>query len=282
MTKMRVLMVISVSLVVGACATAPQPEPATEQKAAAPILPEESAIDVGIRWTEFSAEYQAISAQAYAVARRDLSRLVADPDWTALPGQHAVANKPPAIILDVDETVVSNADYQKTLVTAPYTRFGHFDWMRKNEAVPVRGAAEMVDAARAAGVEVFFVTNRACEQFEGVDGNCPYEQVTIEDLREVGIGTDPDHVLMAWEQPGWNKEKLSRREHIAKTHRVIMLFGDDYGDFVHCTRAKALAPCAEDATRASRHTAVDTYAEYWGNGWYILPNPMHGSWTSVR
>ena len=19
----------------------------------------------------------------------------------------------------------------------------------------------------------------------------------------------------------------------------------------------------------------------WGNGWYILPNPMHGSWTSV-
>jgi acid phosphatase len=123
MTKMRVLMVISVSLVVGACATAPQPEPATEQKAAAPILPEESAIDVGTRWTEFSAEYQAISAQAYAVARRDLSRLVADPDWTALPGQHAVANKPPAIILDVDETVVSNADYQKTLVTAPYTRF---------------------------------------------------------------------------------------------------------------------------------------------------------------
>ena len=24
------------------------------------------------------------------------------------------------------------------------------------------------------------------------------------------------------------------------------------------------------------------YAGYWGNGWYILPNPMYGSWTSIR
>ena len=278
MTIMRVLIVILVSLVVGACATAPQQEPATET----PILPEEPDVDIGILWTEFSAEYQAVSAQVYAVARRDLPRLLADPNWTALPGQQTVADKPPAIILDVDETVVSNAEYQETLSTAPYTRFGHFDWMRNNKAVPIRGAREMVDAARAAGVEVFFLTNRACEPFEGVEGDCPYEQVTIEDLREAGIEAGPDHVLMAWEQPGWNKEKLNRREHIARTHRVIMLFGDDYGDFVHCTRDKPLAPCTEGATRASRRAAVDTYAEYWGNGWYILPNPMHGSWTSVR
>ena len=89
-------------------------------------------------------------------------------------------------------------------------------------------------------------------------------------------------LLMAWEQPGWSKEKLNRREYIGETHRVIAVFGDDYGDFVHCTRAEPLEPCTEPATRASRHAALDTYAEYWGNGWYILPNPMHGSWTTVR
>ena len=239
-------------------------------------------IDIGVLWARYSAEYQALSAQVYAAARRDLPRLLADADWTALPGKTSVAGKPPAIILDVDETVVSNAAYQQTLAHAPYSRYGHFDWMRNNKAVPVRGAAETIDAARAAGVEVFFLTNRACESFEDADGDCPYEQVTIDDLREAGIETDPKHVLMAWEQPGWNKEKLNRREHIAETHRVIMLFGDDYGDFVHCTRAKALMPCKEAATRLSRHSALDTYAGYWGNGWYILPNPMHGSWTSVR
>jgi acid phosphatase len=266
--------VIISALLLAACTTSPQRDTASPVSAAD--------VDIGIRWAEFSAEYQAISAQVYAEARRDLPRLLADPTWSALPGQTAVAGKPPAIILDVDETVVSNAEYQESLTIAPYSSFGHFDWMRNHEAVPIKGAAEMIEAARAAGVAVFFLTNRACESFDGVDGDCPYEEVTIEDLREAGLDSDPEHVLMAWEQPGWNKEKLNRREHIGKTHRVIMLFGDDFADFVHCTRAKPLAPCTEPATRASRQAAVDTYAGYWGEGWYILPNPMHGSWTTVE
>ena len=271
---MKTHYVLFAALALTACA-APTPQIVEE-------TPAPDDIDIGILWTEHSAEYQAVSAQVYAVARRDLPRLLADPDWTALPGDHEVAGKPPAIILDVDETVVSNADYQETLRFAPYSRYGHFDWMRNNTAVPIRGAAETIEAAREAGVTVFFLTNRACEPFDDADGDCPYEQVTIDDLREAGIETDAEHVLMAWEQPGWSKEKVNRRNFIAETHRVIMLFGDDYGDFVHCTRATPLPPCTEPATRASRHAALDTYAEYWGNGWYILPNAMHGSWTTVR
>jgi acid phosphatase len=271
---MKTHYVLLAAMILGGCSTAPQSVPAE------PSAPDD--IDIGILWIENSAEYQAVSAQVYATARRDLPRLLASPEWTALPGEHDVAGKPPAIILDVDETVVSNARYQETLRYQPYSRFAHFDWMRNNAVAPIRGAAEMIDAARAAGVEVFFLTNRACERFDGVEGDCPYEQVTIDDLREAGIETDPDHVLMAWEQPGWNKEKLNRREYLAETYRVIMLFGDDYGDFVHCTRPKPLPPCTDAATRESRHAALDTYADYWGNGWYILPNPMHGSWTTVR
>ena len=129
---MKTHYVLFAALALGACAT-PAPDVAEE-------TPAPDDIDIGILWTEHSAEYQAVSAQVYAVARRDLPRLLADPDWTALPGDHDVAGKPPAIILDVDETVVSNADYQETLRFAPYSRYGHFDWMRKIEAIPVRGA----------------------------------------------------------------------------------------------------------------------------------------------
>jgi acid phosphatase len=271
---MKTHYVLFAALLLTACAT-PCPD-------CTPTEVQLETTDTGALWAEHAAEYQAVAAQVYAQARRDLPRLLNDATWTALPGQYDVAGKPPAIILDVDETVVSNAGYQKTLAVAPYTRFRHFDWMRSNQAVPLRGAAETIAAARAAGVEVFFVTNRACERFDGVEGDCPAEQVTIDDLREAGIEADAEHVWMAWEQPTWNKEKLNRREHLAKTHRVIMLFGDDYGDFVQCTRAKPLPPCTAGATRASRHAVLDTYAEYWGNGWYILPNPMHGSWTTVR
>ena len=271
---MKALYLLITAMLLGACAA---PMPLDEPAPAPPVRP-----DIGILWVENAAEYQALSALVYAEARRDLERLITDPDWSALPGVTDVEGKPPAIILDVDETVVSNAAYQETLIKAPYTRFGHFDFMRKNTAVPVRGAAETIAAARAVGVAVYFLTNRACEAFDGVEGECPYEQVTIEDLREVGIDTDPEHVLMAWERPGWTKEKLHRRLYVAETHRVIMLFGDDYGDFVQCTRAKPLAPCTEPATRAYRHATVEEHADRWGNGWYILPNPMHGSWTSIR
>jgi 5'-nucleotidase (lipoprotein e(P4) family) len=256
------------ALLLNACASAPtDPDPTR---------------DGGLLWVKHSAEYRAITEQVYADATRDLPGFIDDTSWSVIPGQDDAAHLPVAVILDVDETVVSNARYQETLLYIPYTRVGHFNWMRDNPAMPIRGAAEMIAAARDAGVEVFFLTNRACERLEGVEGECPYEQVTIDDLREAAIQTDPDHVLLAWEQPGWNKEKLNRREYLAETYRVIMLFGDDYGDFVHCTRPKPLPPCTDAATRESRHAALDTYADYWGNGWYILPNPMHGSWTTVR
>ena len=241
----------------------------------------DSSHEMGLLWAKYAAEYQAISAQVYAQATRDLPRLLADESWSAVPGHEGEPNKPPAIILDVDETVVSNVDFQLNL-EGPYTSLKHYEWTNRNKAIPLRGVAEFVAAARSAGVEIFFVTNRMCEKIEGNNDVCPQEKSTIGDIQEVGIDVDVDHVLLANEKPDWGKEKLVRREHVAKTHRVIMLFGDDYGDFVACTRAVPVAPCTAGATRASRAAALDTYQDYWGNGWYILPNPMHGSWTSVR
>ncbi len=237
--------------------------------------------DSAVMWAKYAAEYQAISAQVYAQATRDLPRLLADESWSAVPGHDGDTDKPPAIILDVDETVVSNVDFELHL-EGPYTSLKHYEWTNSNKAIPLRGVADFVAAARTAGVEIFFVTNRPCEKIEGNGDVCPQKKSTIGDIQEVGIDVDDEHVLLANATPDWGKEKLVRREHVAKTHRVIMLFGDDYGDFVACTRAVPVAPCTAGATRASRAEALDTYKDYWGNGWYILPNPMHGSWTSVR
>ena len=88
--------------------------------------------------------------------------------------------------------------------------------------------------------------------------------------------------MLAWERDGWGKEKLTRRQHIAETHRVIMLIGDDISDFIECTRSNPVDPCTVPATRESRHAALSDYDDMWGQGWYILPNPMHGSWTQAE
>ena len=235
--------------------------------------------DFGLEWVDSSAEYRAVALQVYRAAENDLPGFLADPDWSALPDQRDAADKPPAVIFDVDETVVSGVDFQLGY-EPPFTNAKHEAWNSTHEAVPVPGFPRFARAAREAGVTLFFVTNRPCEPV----GNdpCPQEKTAIDDVAEAGIETDAGHMMLAFERPEWTKEKSTRREHVAETHRVIMVFGDDLGDFIPCTRAEPAAPCETGASIASRDALVDQYRDYFGHGWYILPNPMHGSWTTVR
>ena len=233
---------------------------------------------MGITWVRDAAEYRALSVQAYRQAGRDLEDKIANQSWSALPDQANAAELMPAVILDVDETAVSNVRFQESLV--PPFQDGMLNrWSAENEAEAVPGAVEFVRNAIDAGVAVFFVTNRPCMPSGG--HACPQESVVIGDLREAGFPADESNVMLSGERPEWTKEKSIRRQHIAEEYRVIMLFGDDLGDFIDCTRKRPLDPCTAGATREGRHADVERFADYWGNGWYVLPNPMHGSWTSM-
>ena len=236
--------------------------------------------DLGLLWVKHSAEYQALSRQAYLSATRDLPELIADSAWSALPEQIDAAELPPAIILDVDETVVSNVDFQLEF-ERPFDNWKLNEWTSRTNAVEVAGVRNFIEFAQSHGVTVFFVTNRPCELIEGNGDPCPQKESTIDDIGEIGISTDAAHVMLS-EERGWTREKSTRRLHVAETHRVIMLFGDDLGDFIPCVRSSPKAPCTNVATQESRDQAVVDHAEYWGKGWYMLPNPMHGSWTSAH
>ena len=251
-----------------ACATPPAPNPAADA-------------DGGIEWVRTSAEFEAVSMQVYDEARDDLAAMIADKSWSALPDQKNAGHLPPAIIFDVDETVVSNVNFQLILVP-PFRDEDLNAWNAANKAMPIPGVAEFAKYARSMGVELFFVTNRPCMPNRETGEACPQKAVTTQDIVEAGIPVTEDRVMLSYEKPGWNKEKKNRRDVIARDYRVIMLMGDDLGDFIPCSRRRAVAPCKEGATAASRASATRKYRDYWGNGWYILPNPMHGSWTSVR
>jgi 5'-nucleotidase (lipoprotein e(P4) family) len=245
-----------------------------------PVTPQKREPDLGALWVKTAGEYEALGRQAYAAATEDLDRLLADGSWSALPGQIGAGLKP-AMIFDIDETLLNNVQFQ--LEHEPPFSDEKFDaWHATHQVPAVPGAREFVQRARAAGVELFFVTNRRCAPMESASGPCPQERITIQDLHDAGIHADSDHVMLAGERPEWTQEKKVRRDAIAAEHRVVMLFGDDLGDFLACVRKRVIAPCAEAATRESRQAAVEKHAAYWGNGWYILPNPMYGSWTSVQ
>lgn len=232
---------------------------------------------LGIAWVDSAAEYDALTLQAYRNAARHLDELIADTGSTALPGYKSKPGLPPAVILDVDETSLSNVDFQSHIKG----NFSHeaFDyWQLNNPARPITGAPEFIETARRKGVTVFFITNRPCHERDFAPGPCPQEEITLKNLAEAGIKTDAEHLLLVGEQPGWNREKRYRQELVAKDYRVIMLFGDDLGDFLPCVRAKPIAPCTA-ATADNRSRVTGQYADFWGVRWHILPNPMHGSWT---
>ena len=260
----RSIVVFALALAGAACTTAPVDH--------SPYL------NLGSLWVKHAAEYRALSLQVYQAATDALPGFIEDRSWTVVPGNPDVRDLPPAVILDVDETVVSNVDFQLTF-EPPFENWKLNKWNDENVATAVPGVAAFVAAAREAGAAVFFVTNRPCELIEGVDDPCPQKAVTIQDIAEAGIETDADHVFLAREQ-GWTREKVTRREHVAKTHRVIMLIGDDLGDFIPCVRDKLYTPCTITSTAASRQLLLEAYSRFWGRGWYVLPNPMHGSWTS--
>jgi len=232
----------------------------------------------GVLWVDSAAEYDALSLQIFQNATHGLDDLIADKSWTALPGQGGMAELPPAIILDVDETAISNINFQLQ-VEDSFSHEVFDDWNKNNLAGRMLGAPEFIQAARDKGVTVFFITNRPCRELDFAPGPCPQEAITLKDLAEGGIKSDPDHLMLAGEHADWSREKRFRQNLIAKTYRVIMIIGDDLSDFLPCVRAKPVAPCPV-ATADDRARLTLQYREYWGVGWHILPNPMHGSWVS--
>lgn len=233
---------------------------------------------LGIAWVDSAAEYDALTLQTYQNATDHLDELIADRNSSALPEWTGADGLPTAVILDVDETSVSNVEFQAEIDG----NFSHeaFDyWQLNNPSRQIKGAPEFVQAARDKGVTVFFITNRPCHERDFAAGPCPQEAITLQDLAEAGIKTDAEHLMLVGEKPEWNREKRFRQELVAKDYRVIMLLGDDLGDFLPCIRAKPVAPCSA-ATATDRDRMTMEHSAYWGTRWHILPNPMHGSWSS--
>jgi len=239
------------------------------------VAPSERAV----LWVQTAAEYRILARSAYAGAARMLKDALEQPSWTAALEQVSDYQQlPPALILDIDETVLDNTPFQASVVQA--VQRGAADayypeawdlWVSLERAPAVPGAAELVWTARRLGVEVFYVTNRECKRREEGGPICPQEAETLENLRNAGFPpSDGAHMLLKGEEPDWTSEKSARRGLIAQRHRILLLIGDDLGDFV---------PGARSMSLAERSAQAEAAADWWGSRWFMLPNPVYGSWT---
>src|SRR5881392_3995557 len=104
------------ALVLGACQTPPPPAATAAAPVAVAPAPADDAFNATV-WFQTSVERELISREVYRAAGDRLSAALADRAWDALPrGDRGatgdVRNLPPAIIVDVDETVLDNSPEQ--------------------------------------------------------------------------------------------------------------------------------------------------------------------------
>src|SRR6266404_5545689 len=121
-----------------------------------PAEPPASDLLNAVLWMQRSVEYKASALTAFALARIRLDQALADKDWTAAPKEQTGAYQalPPAIVLDVDESIIDNSGYQAWM-TLKGTTFDSKTWNAYVNTVTsqvIPGAVEFARYADSKGV----------------------------------------------------------------------------------------------------------------------------------
>jgi 5'-nucleotidase (lipoprotein e(P4) family) len=202
----------------------------------------------GTTWVAKSVEYRALSVQAYraATVRVDAEAL-----------RHAPGTW--AVILDGDETVLSNLRYQQERYGAGlgFSQESWTAWVRRRAAVPVPGAAAFLAHVHALGGRIAIVTNR-------LGSEC-------DDTIAVFKANDLVFDAMLCRPDGTPSDKNARFAAVAAGRtdaghsplEVIAYLGDNILDF----------PSLTQAVRETDPAFADFGVRY-----FVLPNPMYGSW----
>jgi acid phosphatase len=221
-----------------------------------------------VLWMQDSAEYGAACETLYRAAADQLDAALADKARDALVPEergNAAAGLPPAVIMDVDETVLDNSPYQARLIAngKEYDDVSWDAWVAEKKAQPLPGVVAFAQAAAARGITVLYLSNR----------DEHLQAATIANLKSVGLPVKDDSVFLGLgtfvpdcEQNG--SEKNCRRRLAGQKYRVLMQFGDQLGDFVQVV----------SNTPKDRGRLAGKYRDWFGQRWWMLPNPSYGSW----
>ena len=234
------LLLAAVALTIG-CAGAPAPvaQPDTESPG--------SPLGYEVLWVRDSAEYGAAVLQTYRLAAERVEELASghEPDtW--------------AVILDADETVISNLGYSlgRAGAGSRWDEESWREWALAKEATPLPGARFFMERVRELGGRVAIVTNRSEEVCEATRQNLEASGLPFDHLRCKREGED---------------RKESRWQEVASGEgtglgplEIVMWIGDNIRDF----------PSLDQDARGAGGQVLDEF----GTRYFVLPNPLYGSW----
>ena len=221
-----------------------------------------------VLWVQTAQEYRALTTQTWRAAAAQLDAALADPTWTALlPGEGAELQQPtlpPAVIVDIDETMLDNSAYQARLVVDgnSYGSASWAAWVKERRATPVPGALEFAKAAADKGVTIVYISNRTHDMMADTVANLRAYGFPVDEANYYGLGV---------EVPGCTphgSEKGCRRIAAASKYRVLLQVGDQITDMAQVT----------SNSRAERDALLNDHRAWFGQRWFVLPGPTYGGY----
>ncbi len=202
-----------------------------------------------VLWFQSSAEARALYYQAYRLARYQL-----------LEALRREMVRPPAVVVDIDETLLDNSPHQAKLIKTNQVFPSYWDaWIERSEARALPGAVEFLRFADSLGVAVFYVSNRDARSQQWTTKNllaCGFPQVT------------PERLLLRTTE----SSKAQRRQRISDEYTIVLLIGDNCNDFTEAFEGRSVE---------ERSATADRLKEEFGGRFIILPNPYYGDWESA-
>jgi acid phosphatase len=211
-------------------------------------------------WHQSSGEYLAVTNQAYRTARKSLDVAFADPNWTAaLEQQPGFATLPPAIVLDIDETVLDNTRYEARVVKdlGRYSTATFDAWSIESKAEAIPGVTEFLQYADSRGVTVFYTTGRKLN----------VKDATLANLRSLGLPIDQEGKRLLANDGSTTSQ---RHQQVAQNYRILLLIGDNLDDFID----------GSQVSPEERRKIALSRREWFGERWIILPNAIYGHWEA--
>jgi acid phosphatase len=229
----------------------------------AAVNPQERALDANL-YMQTAAESRACCLQIYHwMTERLRSKLAVLP----------TGGKPPAVVMDLDETVFDNSPFQTFLdrERLVYTDSWWDIWERdySSEVGLIPGAKSFIATAEDLGVTVIYITNRVDK----------HRLATVAALKQNGLNTrNIDSRLMTKTD---TSDKSLRRLLADASYRVLLYAGDNLRDFSEeflVSKLDADDTVGQRQAIQDRKAKVDRAAYHWGMDWFVFPNPVYGEW----
>lgn len=201
-------------------------------------------------YTQSSAEYVQLCKQAYDLAGIKLLNNLKDDI------------KNPAVVLDLDETVLDNSAYTAWQIESGngYGSETWMQWLKQRKATLIPGAKNFLDMADQLGVTIFYVSNRPPQSLN----------VTIENMANLNLPQlGEEHFYL---KDGGSDKSMRRRSILDKGYDVLLYVGDNLADFAHVF---------DEGTPEARKLAVDSLDSEMEHQFVLLPNVLYGTWMGA-